>query len=73
MWSLGLVKTSLTPAPEGGVSPLYIEHTTNKNEHHRNTEGDMLRIIIETAAEITSLVVFGSAIAIWSLVLSPLI
>jgi hypothetical protein len=32
----------------------------------------MLRIIIETAAEITSLTVFGSAVAIWALVLSPI-
>jgi hypothetical protein len=28
-------------------------------------------MIIETAAEIASLAVFGSAIAIWALVLSP--
>jgi hypothetical protein len=27
----------------------------------------MLRLIVETAAEITSLVMFGSAIALWSL------
>jgi hypothetical protein len=52
---------------------LYTEHTTNKNEHHRNTEDHMLRIIIEAAAEITSLAVFGSAIAIWSMVLSPML
>jgi hypothetical protein len=32
----------------------------------------MLRIIIETTAEIASLAVFGSAIAIWALVLSPI-
>jgi hypothetical protein len=31
----------------------------------------MLRIILETAAEITSLVMFGSAVAIWALVLAP--
>lgn len=31
----------------------------------------MLRMIIETAAEIASLIMFGSAIAIWALVLSP--
>jgi hypothetical protein len=31
----------------------------------------MLRIIIETAAEITSIAMFGSAVAIWALVLSP--
>jgi hypothetical protein len=29
-------------------------------------------MIIETAAEIASLTVFGSAIAIWALALSPL-
>jgi hypothetical protein len=32
----------------------------------------MLRTIIETAAEITSLAMFGSAVAIWALVLSPI-
>ena len=31
----------------------------------------MLRAILETAAEITSLTVFGSAVAIWALVLAP--
>ncbi|RDI56689.1 hypothetical protein DES45_10837 [Microvirga subterranea] len=31
----------------------------------------MLRMIVETAAEIASLIMFGSAIAIWALVLSP--
>lgn len=31
----------------------------------------MVRIILETAAEITSLVMFGSAVAIWALVLAP--
>jgi hypothetical protein len=32
----------------------------------------MLRLILETAAELTSLAVFGSAVAIWALVLSPI-
>jgi hypothetical protein len=32
----------------------------------------MLRTIIETAAEIASLTVFGSAVAIWAMVLSPI-
>jgi hypothetical protein len=32
----------------------------------------MLRFILETAAEIASLVMFGSAVAIWALVLSPI-
>lgn len=32
----------------------------------------MLRTIIETAAEITSIAMFGSAVAIWALVLSPI-
>ncbi len=32
----------------------------------------MLRAIIETAAEIASLTVFGSAVAIWAMVLSPI-
>ena len=32
----------------------------------------MLRTIIETAAEIISLVMFGSAVAIWALALSPI-
>jgi hypothetical protein len=32
----------------------------------------MLRFIIETAAEIVSLAMFGSAVAIWALVLSPI-
>ncbi len=32
----------------------------------------MLRTIIETTAEIASLAVFGSAVAIWALVLSPI-
>jgi hypothetical protein len=31
----------------------------------------MLRAILEIAAEITSLAVFGSAVAIWALVLAP--
>jgi len=31
----------------------------------------MLRIILETAAEIASLAVFGSAVGIWALVLAP--
>lgn len=31
----------------------------------------MLRTIIETAAEIASLAVFGSAVGIWALVLTP--
>jgi hypothetical protein len=31
----------------------------------------MLRILLETAVELTSLAVFGSAVAIWALVLSP--
>ncbi len=31
----------------------------------------MLRIILETAAEITSIAMFGSAVAIWALVLAP--
>ena len=31
----------------------------------------MLRLIVETAAEITSLAMFGSAIALWSLALAP--
>jgi len=31
----------------------------------------MLRTILETAVEITSLVMFGSAVAIWALVLAP--
>lgn len=30
----------------------------------------MLRIIIETTAEIASIAMFGSAVAIWALVLS---
>ena len=30
----------------------------------------MFRMIIETAAEIASIAVFGSAVAIWALVLS---
>jgi hypothetical protein len=32
----------------------------------------MFRTVIETAAELTSLVMFGSAVAIWALVLSPI-
>jgi hypothetical protein len=32
----------------------------------------MLRTVIETTAEIASLVMFGSAIAIWALALSPI-
>lgn len=43
----------------------------NKNELIKNKELAMLRMIIETAAEIASLSVFGSAIAVWALVLSP--
>lgn len=31
----------------------------------------MLRNVLETAAELTSLAMFGSAVAIWALVLSP--
>lgn len=31
----------------------------------------MLRTLIETTAEITSLTMFGAAVAIWALVLSP--
>jgi len=31
----------------------------------------MLRTILETAVEITSLAMFGSAVAIWALVLAP--
>ncbi len=31
----------------------------------------MVRIILETAAELTSLAMFGSAVAIWALVLAP--
>jgi hypothetical protein len=32
----------------------------------------MFRTVIETAAELTSLIVFGSAVAIWALALSPI-
>ena len=32
----------------------------------------MVRLIIETAAEITSLALFGSMVAIWAVVLSPM-
>ncbi len=32
----------------------------------------MVRSIIATAAEIASLAMFGSAVAIWALVLSPI-
>lgn len=31
----------------------------------------MFRTIIETTAELTSLAMFGSAVAIWALVLAP--
>ena len=31
----------------------------------------MLRFILETTAEIASLAIFGSAVAIWALVLYP--
>jgi hypothetical protein len=33
----------------------------------------MLRLLIETAVELASLCIFGSAIAVWSLVLSPMV
>jgi hypothetical protein len=33
---------------------------------------DMVRNLIEVAAEITSLAIFGSAVAIWALALSPM-
>jgi hypothetical protein len=33
---------------------------------------DMVRNLIEAAAEITSLAVFGSMVAIWALALSPM-
>lgn len=32
----------------------------------------MLRALIETTAEITSLFIFGSAVAIWAMLLSPM-
>jgi hypothetical protein len=32
----------------------------------------MFRTVIETAAELTSLLMFGSAVAIWALALSPI-
>lgn len=32
----------------------------------------MLRIILETAAEIASLAMFGSAIALWALAFTPM-
>lgn len=32
----------------------------------------MIRFVIETAAEIASLVAFGSAVALWALALSPM-
>jgi hypothetical protein len=32
----------------------------------------MFRTVIETAPELTSLVMFGSAVAIWALALSPI-
>ena len=63
---------ALTARAAGHSSPLYKEHTTNKNEHYENKENVMLRLIVETAAEITSLVMFGSAIALWSLALAPM-
>ena len=62
---------ALTPPEAVHSSPLYKEHTTNKNEHYENKENIMLRLIVETAAEITSLVMFGSAIALWSLAFAP--
>jgi hypothetical protein len=33
----------------------------------------MLRSILETAVELVSLGLFGSAVAVWSLVLSPMV
>jgi len=33
---------------------------------------DMVRNLIEAAAEIASLAVFGSAVALWALALSPM-
>ncbi len=32
----------------------------------------MLRALLETTAEITSLTIFGSAVAIWAMLLSPI-
>jgi hypothetical protein len=32
----------------------------------------MLRLLLETAAELTSLAMFGSAVAIWAMVLGPM-
>jgi hypothetical protein len=48
------------------------EQIANNNERIRNKEVLMLRAALETAAEITSLVAFGSMVAIWALILAPL-
>jgi len=59
--------------PAGEQYPrLYTEHTPNNDELIRNTEVIMLRTILETAAEIASLAMFGSAIALWALALAPM-
>jgi hypothetical protein len=51
---------------------LYRERITNNDELTENKEVIMLRIILETAAEITSLLAFGSMVAIWALILGPM-
>ena len=43
----------------------------NNNERLRNKESVMLRIVLATAAEITSLAAFGTMVAIWALILAP--
>jgi hypothetical protein len=63
----------LTPSGGWSLHRLYTEHSMNKDEHIGNTEiKTMLRFILETTAEIASLAMFGSAVAIWALVLSPI-
>jgi hypothetical protein len=53
-------------------SDLYEEQKANDDEHHRNTEVHMLRMLIETTAEITSLFAFGTMVAIWAMILGTM-
>ena len=62
---------SLNHTRIGPNRSLYTERRRNNTEHLRNTEAPMLRNAIVIAAEITSLLTFGTAVALWALILSP--